>query len=82
MMALFSNWDKYQENLDLAINSDGALEKMQETYMESWEAASKRMKASLETIYGDLINDEGMIKYLLKELPYINYDQRYSLPKK
>lgn len=27
-------------------------------------------------------NDEGMIKYLLKELPYINYDQRYSLPKK
>ena len=72
MMALFSNWDKYQENLDLAINSDGALEKMQETYMESWEAASKRMKASLETIYGDLINDEGMIKLLNSVTAVIN----------
>ena len=64
MMALFSNWDKYQENLGLAQNADGALNKMQETYMESWEAASKRMKASLETIYSDLINDQGMIKLL------------------
>ena len=26
-------------------------------------------------------NDEKMIKYLLSDLPYINYDQKYSLPK-
>jgi len=25
MMALFGSWDKYQQNLDLAKNSDGAL---------------------------------------------------------
>ncbi len=64
MMALFSNWDKYKENMDLAQNSDGALQKMQDTYMQSWEGASKRLKASLETIYSNLINDQGMIKFL------------------
>lgn len=63
LMALFSNWDKYQINLDLAINSDGALEKMQETFMQGWEGATAKMKASLEGIYQTLIDDQGMIDF-------------------
>lgn len=63
LMALFSNWDKYKENFDLTQNSDGALQKMQDTYLESWEGASQQLKASLESIYQTLIDDEGMIKF-------------------
>lgn len=64
LMALFDNWDMYKENLQISANSDGALEKMANTYAESWEAASKRVQASLESIYGKLLNDQGFIKIL------------------
>lgn len=62
LMALFENWDMYQENMGIAKNSEGSLEEMAKTYAESWEAASNRVKASMETIYSALINDQAMIK--------------------
>ena len=61
-IALMGNWDKVQENLDVAINSTGELNAQSEIYEESWEAASNRVKASLEGIYDSLINDEFIIK--------------------
>ena len=64
LMALFDNWDMYKENLQISANSDGALEQMANTYAESWEAASKRVQASLEGIYGKLLDDQGFIKIL------------------
>ena len=64
LMALFDNWDMYKENLQISANSDGALEKMAGTWTESWEAASKRVQASLESIYGKLLDDQGFIKIL------------------
>ena len=64
LMALFDNWDMYKENLQISANSDGALEKMAGTWAESWEAASKRVQASLESIYDKLLNDQGFIKIL------------------
>lgn len=64
LMALFDNWDMYKENLQISASSDGALEKMANTYAESWEAASKRVQASLESIYGKLLDDQGFIKIL------------------
>ena len=62
LMALFENWDMYQENMDISMDSEGALQDMQDIYAESWEAASKRVKASLESVYSDVINDEAIIK--------------------
>ena len=64
LMALFDNWDMYKENLQISADSDGALEQMAGTYAESWEAASKRVQASLEGIYGKLLDDQGFIKIL------------------
>jgi hypothetical protein len=61
LVALFDNWDKYNQNVGYAEDSDGALQKMQDTYAESWEAASKRVKASMESIYSDVINDKVII---------------------
>lgn len=62
LMALMNNWDFFKENVATASGASGALEEQQEIYAESWEAAGKRVKASLEDVYDSLINDEAIIK--------------------
>lgn len=62
LMALFENWDMFQANLNLAENSEGALQDMADIYAESWEAASARVQASMEGIFNSIINDQGLIK--------------------
>jgi TP901 family phage tail tape measure protein len=43
LMALFENWDMFQNNMNIAENSEGALQDMADIYAESWEAASARV---------------------------------------
>lgn len=62
LMALFENWDMFQANMDIAKNSEGALQGMADIYAESWEAASARVQASMEGIFNSIINDQGLIK--------------------
>lgn len=64
LVALMENFDFYQENLSSAMNADGSLAEQAEIYEESWEAARKRVKASLEGLYDSLINDESFIDLL------------------
>lgn len=61
-IALMKNWDKVEQNTNLAKNSDGTLEAQQEIYAESWEAASKRVKAALQDVYTQLVNDKFFIE--------------------
>lgn len=61
LMTLMNNWDFMQENVNTARNSDGALQKQHETYEEGWKAANKRVRASMEAIYTDLIDDQFFI---------------------
>ena len=66
LVALMENWDNgdsdsMMANLNTSYNSTGALNKQAEIYAESWEAASKRVKSSLERIYTTLLNDEFFI---------------------
>ena len=61
LTAFFENFDKYQENLKTAQGSSGALDEQAKIYSESWEAASKRVKASLEGIYQQLLDDRAFI---------------------
>ena len=35
LMALFENWDMYNQNLDIAANSEGALQEMQDIYVDT-----------------------------------------------
>lgn len=60
-MALMENWDKVEENRKIAMDASGELDEQNKIYEESWEAASKRVKASLETLWSNLINDEAFI---------------------
>ena len=55
------NWDFMEENLDTAYNAEGELDKQAEIYAESWEAASNRVRASLETIYNTILKDDFFI---------------------
>ena len=62
LIALMENWDIMQKNLETARGSSGALQEQQEIYAQSWEAANKRVRASMEAIYSDLIDDKFFIK--------------------
>ena len=61
LIAWMDNFDKFQENLNIARNADGALQEQADIYAQSWEAAQKRVKAAWQAIYQDLINDDFFI---------------------
>ena len=55
------NWDFMSENLATAYSAEGTLEKQQKIYEDSWEAARDRLKASVETLYDELLKDDFFI---------------------
>ena len=61
LMALMENWDYFKDNLEVARDATGTLQEQADIYAESWEAAQKRVQASAQAIYQDLINDEFFI---------------------
>ena len=61
LVALMENWDFMQTNLQTSYNSTGTVQKQQDIYAESWEAARDRVKAAAEDIYKSLIDDEFFI---------------------
>ena len=66
LMALMENWDSgdadsFMANLNTIENADGTLGKQAEIYAQSWEAASKRVKAASEGIYQNLLDDKFFI---------------------
>jgi len=58
------NMDKYWQNMNVANTSAGTLDKQAAIYAESWQAASDRVRASLESIYDKLLDDNGFIGFL------------------
>lgn len=63
LVALFDNFDKYKDTLKISMGAEGELDKQQKIFSESWEAASKRVKASWEGLYDDLLNQDIFIKF-------------------
>lgn len=62
LMALMDNFDFFKENQEVAKNAEGTLERQQQIYEKSWAAAAKRVRASAESIYSNLINDSFFTK--------------------
>lgn len=62
LIALMENWDFFQENVEIAKDSEGTLQRQADIYAESWEAAQKRVRAAAEDVFSSLINDEFFIK--------------------
>ena len=61
LVALMDNYDAFKSNVNIANNSEGALQEQADIYAESWEAARKRVRASLEDLYDNLIEDDFFI---------------------
>lgn len=61
-ISLMSNWDSMTRNLEIARSSEGSLQEQADIYAESWEAARKNVKASMQTLYDDLLDDKFFIK--------------------
>ena len=62
LVSLMDNWDYFNQNLEVAKNAEGTLNEQAEIYAESWEAANKRVKASAESVYSAILDDEFFIK--------------------
>lgn len=62
LVSLMDNWDFFKDNLKTIEDSEGALQEQQNTYAEGWEAARKRVKASWEGLYDDLIDEQSITK--------------------
>lgn len=60
-MALMDNWSEVQKNITIAANSEGTLQEQADIYAQSWEGAEKRLQASLQGIYHDIIDDKTFI---------------------
>ena len=64
LVSLMDHWDYFQENLGVARNSEGALDEQVKIFEESWEGASNRVRAAMESIYSDIIKDDAFIDML------------------
>lgn len=60
LVALFENWDMYEEALNTSENSMGTLQKQQDIYMESMKAHLSQLKTSTEDLYDSLLDPEGL----------------------
>lgn len=70
LVSLMDNWSYFQENLDIAQNSEGELDKQAQIYAESWEAARNEVRAAAEDIYKSLIDEDF----------YIAFDKKFLAP--
>ena len=61
LVALMDNWEDMEMNLNITASADGTLQQQAEIYEESWEASKKRIKASMEGLYNELIPEEAII---------------------
>lgn len=61
LVNLMENKDYFKELVGVAKNSEGTLQEQADIYAEGWEASKKRVQASLEEIYKQLVNDKFFI---------------------
>lgn len=64
MMALFDNWEMYQEALSTSQNSMGALQKQQDIYMQSLEGHLNTLTASTEKLYIKLFDADSFKDFI------------------
>lgn len=61
LFALFENWNEYEKSVKGAAEAQGTLNEQHKIYLESWDAASKNVKASIEGLTMSFFNDEAII---------------------
>lgn len=64
MMALFDNWNMYQQAKETSKISAGALEEQNERYLDSMEAHLNQLSAAAEGLYDSLLDPQGLNKLI------------------
>ena len=64
LIALFDNWDMYQETLAISQNAAGTLQEQADIYADSWQAAAQRVQTSLQDLYEDFMDSDFFIGLL------------------
>lgn len=59
MMALFDNWDMYEQALSTSQGSAGALQKQQDIYLDSLEAKLEKLNTTVEELYLTLFDSDS-----------------------
>ena len=67
LISLMENWDKMQQNVNIAKNSEGTLEGQFESYKDSMEALDDELQNVKESLYQEVFNEE-MLKEFKKTL--------------
>ena len=62
LIALFDNWDKYNDALEVSENALGTLNKQQEIALDSLSNKLDILKASAEDVYANLFDEESLKK--------------------
>ena len=62
-IALMDNYDIMQNNIQMAKESAGSLEKMQEDYANSIQGLQDKSRASMEKLFSELMDDEDIKKF-------------------
>lgn len=60
LVALFENWDMYENALSTSENSMGTLQKQQDIYMESTAAHLQQLRTSMENIYDSMLDSKSI----------------------
>lgn len=60
LIALFDNWNKYEDALNVSKNALGTLQEQNDIYLESTTAKLKTLKATWQDLYAGLINDDEL----------------------
>lgn len=58
LITLMDNYGDFQSNIDIAKSGEGTLDEQSFLYAQSWEAANERVKASMEGLYQELLDDD------------------------
>ena len=62
LIALFDNWQKYSDMLNVSLGAEGALNEKNARYMDSLSAHINQFKASVEGMQEALINEDSIMK--------------------
>ena len=64
LIALFDNFDQYNEMMKVSANSAGTLQQQQETYLESIAAKTQDMRTAFEDLYDSLFDEKSIGSFL------------------
>ena len=60
LVALFSNWDMYEDAINTSKNATGELQKQQDIYMDSTEAHLQQLKTQWEDLYDSILDADAI----------------------